>query len=122
MYNYKEFGECLRELLDTFKIKSSVLAKGINVDSSLVYKWLRGTRTPSYSSPYVELITNFFVKNIVNSHLKKSIVNKLLSWGFKVSESDELGIENAIRTALLEAQGYSIESDGNKKYRQKKIL
>ena len=46
MNNIKNFGECLSELIKVFNLNGSRLAKGINVDSSLVYKWLRNERVP----------------------------------------------------------------------------
>ena len=58
----KTFGECLKELIEIFNLNGSILAKGINVDSSLVYKWLRNERVPSYNSTHIDSIANFFVK------------------------------------------------------------
>ncbi|NLK35905.1 MAG: helix-turn-helix transcriptional regulator, partial [Gracilibacteraceae bacterium] len=69
------FGECLKKLLKIMNLKGSALAKGINVDPSLVYKWLRNERVPSYSSYHIDSITDFLMKCIINSFQHTKIIN-----------------------------------------------
>ena len=116
----KTFGECLKELMGVFNLKGSILAKGINVDSSLVYKWLRNERVPSYNSAYIDLIANFFVKNIINSFQKENVTKALRECGFQISDGDLISISNAIHTCLLETQGYSIEIYNKKSIDEKR--
>lgn len=71
MNNIRSFSDCLAELLKIYNLNGSKLAKGINVDSSLIYKWLRNERVPKYGTPYIDLITNYLVSNINNSFQKK---------------------------------------------------
>lgn len=124
MKNNKGFGDSLSELLKVFNLKGSRLARGINVDSSLIYKWLRNERVPSYNSTYIDLITNFFMNNISNSFQKEIIVEALKKLFLEELNTEAICIEEAIRTILREAQGYSIEllSKENNKKRQSKAL
>ncbi|MEA4847869.1 MAG: helix-turn-helix transcriptional regulator [Clostridiaceae bacterium] len=108
------FGECLKKLMEILNLKGSILAKGINVDPSLIYKWLRDERVPSYSSSHIDSIADFFMKCIINSFQQVKIINALRECGFKISEDNPINILDAIRKCLHEAQGYSIEiSAGN---------
>ncbi|MEA4827042.1 MAG: XRE family transcriptional regulator [Clostridium sp.] len=117
MKTNKSFGECLSELLKIFNIKGSSLSRAINVDSSLIYKWLGNKRVPSYNSPYINLITSFFVNNINNSFQKEIIIETLRKWSSK--ELDTINVEEEIRKHLLESQGYSIELLLNKNNKRK---
>jgi len=103
------FGECLSELLSIMNLKGCALAKGINVDPSLVYKWLRNERIPSYSSSHIDSIADFLMKRIINSYQKTKIANALREYGFEIADDDPKNIGNALRSYLFEAQGYSIE-------------
>lgn len=103
------FGECLTKLLRIMGMKGSVLAKGINVDPSLVYKWLRNERVPSYSSPHIDSITDFFMKCIINSFQRTKIINELKEYRFEIPGDDPKSFQSALRKYLLESQGYSIE-------------
>lgn len=47
--------------MQLFKISNSKLARGINVDASLVSRWKSGERTMSPSSPHVPAIASFFL-------------------------------------------------------------
>lgn len=71
------FGECLRLLLLALDISNNRLAKGINVDASLVSRWLHEQRIPSYNSDHLENIAVFLSENILNS-LQKNVYRKLL--------------------------------------------
>lgn len=54
------FGVCLKFLLTTLNIRMIQLAKAINVDSSLVSRWVHEKRIPS--SVYLDKISDFFVR------------------------------------------------------------
>jgi transcriptional regulator with XRE-family HTH domain len=54
------FGICLKFLLTTLNIRMSQLAKAINVDSSLVNRWVHEKRIPS--SIYLDNIAEFLAK------------------------------------------------------------
>jgi len=108
------FGVCLNKLLKIMNLKGSSLAKGINVDPSLVYKWLRNERIPSYNSSHIDSIVDFFMKCMFNSFQKMKIANALKEYGFEIADDDLKNLENALRSYLFEAQGYSIEVLTNK--------
>lgn len=116
----KTFGECLKKLMRIFNSKGSALARGINVDPSLVYKWLRNERVPSYNSSYISLIADYFEKCILNSFQQESITKALREFDSQISDRDPTSIMNAIRTCLLESQGYSIEICANQTIADKK--
>lgn len=109
MNNIRSFSDCLAELLKIYNLNGSKLAKGINVDSSLIYKWLRNERVPKYGTPYIDLITNYLVSNINNSFQKKNIMYALNKWSLQKTDLLDINISKIISSTLLEAQGYSIE-------------
>ncbi|MGD9892058.1 MAG: helix-turn-helix domain-containing protein [Dehalococcoidia bacterium] len=49
-----EFGEVLGDLLDQRHVRTGDLARQLQVDPSLVQKWLRGARVPKPNAGYVE--------------------------------------------------------------------
>lgn len=111
------FGECLQYLLSVFNISINRLSKAINVDSSLVNRWIHGTRIPAYRTPYIESITEYLSKNIQNSfqiqHLNELYLNVC-----KKHDPVHCNKEK-IRIMLLEAQGYSIECKKNERKRNR---
>ncbi|MPQ33239.1 hypothetical protein E4V42_17595 [Clostridium estertheticum] len=112
-----KFGECLQLLLSSLDMSNNRLAKGINVDSSLISRWLHEQRIPSYNGDYIESITNFLSKNILNSIQEQRLndVFKLICGNAYI----RISMKNKIMKALLEAQGCSLE--GKKIRTNKKI-
>ncbi|MBW9170348.1 hypothetical protein K2F43_03910 [Clostridium estertheticum] len=112
-----KFGECLQLLLSSLDMSNNRLAKGINVDSSLISRWLHEQRIPSYHGNYIESITNFLYKNILNS-IQEQRLNDVLN----IVCGDayiKISMRNKIMKALLETQGCSLE--GKKIITNKKI-
>ncbi len=107
------FGECLKLLLSTLDISNSRLSKAINVDSSLVSRWIHGKRVPPYNSSYIESISDYLSSNIHNT-LQEQQINEIFQNACLEEEITD-GNKEKIKKILLEAQGYSIE--GNKKKR-----
>ena len=74
MANMK-FGECLKQLLSILGISMNQLSKAINVDSSLVNRWVNDKRIPLYNTSYIEHISEYLSKNVTNTfqiqHLNK---------------------------------------------------
>ncbi|MCB2339636.1 hypothetical protein [Clostridium estertheticum] len=112
-----KFGECLQLLLSSLDMSNNRLAKGINVDGSLISRWLHEQRIPSYNGNYIESITNFLYKNILNS-IQVQRLNDALNI---VCGNDyiRISMKNKIMKALLEAQGRSLE---DKKIRTNKKI
>lgn len=102
------YGECLSEILLALNIKASWLAREINIDSSLVYKWIRNERVPSYESPYINLILKSIVKRLSNSSSKKAIIEVLNSYGVEVLETNDTHILKLLRFILESSQYHSI--------------
>lgn len=101
------FGECLKFLLSTLDISMNRLSKAINVDNSLVNRWVHGKRIPSYGTAYINSIAEYLSKNIHNTFQMKRLNELLLS----ICKDSDLRCSNEekIKKILLEAQGYSIE-------------
>jgi hypothetical protein len=55
------FHERLAILMSLFKINSSKLARGINVDASLVSRWKSGERRMGANSPHIPALATFFL-------------------------------------------------------------
>lgn len=106
------FGDCLKLLLSTLDISNSRLSKAINVDSSLVNRWINGKRVPPYNSNHVENISEFLSRNVYNTLQRQQIDNIYLD----VCSSKEVddNIREKIKSILLETQGYSIECNKRK--------
>lgn len=107
----KTFGDCLGLFLKTLDISSSRLAKGINVDASLVNRWLHGKRIPSYHTDYVESISEYLSHCIFNSYQEQNIDETIKNiCGANDPWPSSVGFKHKIKTVLHESQGYSIEN------------
>jgi len=104
---YITFGDCLKTMLATLDISINRLSKAINVDSSLVNRWIHGKRIPAYNTCYIENISEYLSKNIRNSFQLQHI-NELCLNVCKDCDSEDSD-KKKIMSALLEAQGYSLE-------------
>lgn len=70
------FGEELRRLMQ--KMPVSTLARGITVDKSAVYRWLRNIRTPSLNTDHVDHIATFLKLGLQDiERLKQAQVRSL---------------------------------------------
>lgn len=103
------FGECLAAILSALDLKCSKMAKEINVDPSLIYKWLREERVPSYDTPYIELISSYIANKISNSFQMEAITDLLKINGIEIKENSSAEIKNKIIMWLQESQGYSLK-------------
>ncbi|MBU3144121.1 hypothetical protein [Clostridium sp. CF012] len=101
-----KFSECLRLLLSALDMSNNRLAKGINVDSSLVSRWLHEQRIPSYNSNHLEAIALFLSKSILNS-LQEQRLNEYIN---TINIDITLNAKDKIMKVLLESQGYSMDS------------
>ncbi len=57
-----QFHEKLNVLMDVFKISNSKLARGINVDASLISRWKTGERKIATNSPHVPALATYFLR------------------------------------------------------------
>ena len=55
------FDQKLKYLMHLFKVSNSKLARGINVDASLVSRWKSGERAMSVNSPHIPAVATYFV-------------------------------------------------------------
>ena len=104
---YIKFSDCLRLLLTNLGISSNRLSKAINVDSSLVNRWINGKRIPSYQTSYIGQISEFMAKNIYNTYQQQKISDLITEVCGSYDPSQT--IKEQIQHMLSEAQGYSIE-------------
>ncbi len=118
------YGECLSDILGALSLKSSKLAREINIDSSLIYKWLRNERVPSYESPYIDLILNRIAKKLTNHSQKNALIEVLSKYDIQLLESSDACILDNLKLILQNSQGYSISlhnkiKSQNKLYRSR---
>ncbi len=102
-----KFGECLKLLISALDISINRLAKAINVDNSLVNRWIHGKRVPSYNTLYIERISEYLSKNVHNSIQLEQLNNILLEVCRDTGAIADL--QEKIRLTLKESQGYSFE-------------
>jgi transcriptional regulator with XRE-family HTH domain len=114
------FCDCLRQLLADLGISSSRLAKAINVDSSLVNRWINGKRIPSYHTDYIEKIADYLYKNIHNTFQEQLIHTLTADVCGSIAPNETL--KDQIQFLLQEAQGYSMECAQSEKTQAKKCL
>lgn len=104
-----DFSECLNELMRAADLKNSKLAKAINVDASLIYKWLNNKSIPPYNSRHIDLIAHQVLKNTNNSYQSKNLnefLKKNITGCFEINENNKFDL---LKNILSESQGYSIE-------------
>ncbi len=75
------FANRLTLLLRQFNISNAKLAKAINVDPSLVSKWINGKRVPASNSMYILQIAEYFLKNLHDTY-EQPLLLELLSAEF----------------------------------------
>ncbi len=107
------FGECLKLLLSSLDISNNRLSKAINVDCSLVNRWIHGKRVPPYNSNYIESISEYLSHNVYNT-IHEQHINSIFLKAFADIEMAS-DIKKKIEMVLLEAQGHSIELSKKKK-------
>lgn len=107
MASYLKLGECLKLLLSAAGISINRLSKAINVDSSLVNRWVNDKRIPPYNTNYIDNISEYLSKNIKNSYQIQHL-NELYEAVCQDSDLN-MNIKDKIMKILFEAQGYSIE-------------
>ena len=84
------FDQKLRGLMQLFKISNSKLARGINVDASLVSRWKSGERAISETSPHVPAIASYFLK--LNAyHYQKEFLDYILKSRLPENLSNDMG-------------------------------
>ncbi len=100
------FAECLKILLKNFDINMSQLSRAINVDSSLISRWCKGTRIPPYGTSYIDNISEHLSKNIYHSYQIILLDDLLLD----LYDQEDLAETNEIKIKkiLLKALDYSI--------------
>lgn len=116
-----EFGQCLKYLLDIVDISGSRLARIITVDPSLINKWINGSRVPPYNTLYIDSISDYISKNIINSYQNKRINEFLEMFDLKSKIDEKADMTFKIKLALQEAQGYSLEKRRVKKRKKEKF-
>ncbi|MDF2986052.1 MAG: helix-turn-helix transcriptional regulator [Eubacterium sp.] len=102
-----KFGECLKLLISSLDISINRLAKAINVDNSLVNRWIHGKRVPSYNTLYIDRISEYLSKNVHNTIQLEHLNNVLLEVCRDTGAVADL--QEKIRITLKESQGYSFE-------------
>ncbi len=71
------FEQKLNTLMHLFKLSNSKLARGINVDPSLVSRWRSGERRMSSNSPHVPAIASYFL-HLNAYHYQRDYLDRIL--------------------------------------------
>jgi len=95
------FGKVTTTLTST----ASKLAKYINVDASLVSRWLKGTRLPGLNSNYNKAIAKYIYSRIKNTFQLNEILRYHMELDPNVSRIKE--VEDQILYVLTESRGFS---------------
>ncbi len=102
------FGECFSDILHTLNIKSSKLARELNIDASLVYKWLRSERIPPVDSPYIELFIGYLAKKPLNPQQKMDLTEIISRYGINLSGTNDAEILGKLELLLRNVQRQAI--------------
>ncbi len=113
MESVLEFGECLKIMLSPLNITYNQLARGINVDPSLVSRWINNKRVPPYNSNHVQNIAKFISNSIANDQQEQSITEVIYMFNSNKKNDKFKSIEDRLENILLVGQEYSIERRKN---------
>ncbi|WIV13012.1 helix-turn-helix transcriptional regulator [Proteiniborus sp. MB09-C3] len=113
MKSILEFGECLRIILSSLNMTYNQLARGINVDPSLVSRWVNNKRVPSYNSNHIQNIAKFISNSITNVQQKQSITEAIHMLNRNKKNDKFKKIEDILENILLVGQEYSIANKKN---------
>jgi transcriptional regulator with XRE-family HTH domain len=108
LFNKMTFGKCLKLLLTTLNIPMSHLAKAINVDNSLVSRWVHEKRIPSYVASYIDNIAEYLSRKLLNTYQIK-ILDELYYDLIEHDHVREITNSEKIRALLYDSLNYSIE-------------
>lgn len=120
MTNKSDLSKCLSELLSILNISGRALARGINVDPSVISRWKTGKRQLPYESNYLELISIFLSNNVVTALQQKKITDIILKYNIQVDIENSLNMNECIYNILLETQKNSIPENYNNVYTENK--
>ncbi|WOO37565.1 helix-turn-helix transcriptional regulator [Anaerocolumna sp. AGMB13020] len=111
MTNDMTFGKCLKSLLAVLDISMNRLAKALNVDSSLVNRWVHEVRVPSYNTLYIENIAEYLSRYTMNTVQLERIEELYQQFSFGLVP--DISTKEKIKKMLLESQGVSLEKKKN---------
>lgn len=115
------YSECLSGILSALNMKSSKLSREINIDSSLIYKWLRNERVPSNESPYIELILDSIMKRLDNLVQRNAVIELLAKYEVPLSSPTEESLKFSLRLFLQSSQNYSLKVQNKLKHSRKNV-
>ncbi len=109
MESVLEFGECLKIMLSSLNITYNQLARGINVDPSLVSRWINNKRVPPYNSNHIQNIAKYISNSITNGQQEQSITEVIYMFNSNKKNDNFKKMEDRLENILLVVQEYSIE-------------
>lgn len=102
------FSECMQQLLSILDVSGSKLAKAINIDPSLVNKWVNQKRIPPVHSNYINEIANYLSRNIVLPAQERKLKDIARCAGILYEEKEIADSYILIKNMLLKAYDCSI--------------
>lgn len=118
MNSKMKFGKCLKLIITNLDISINRLSKAINVDTSLVNRWVNEKRIPAYNSNYIESISEYISNNLHNSFHNQQI--EAIYNNICTNSEPVISIKDKIYRILKEAQGYSFECKKHDKKSEEK--
>lgn len=117
------FDQKLKYLMHLFKVSNSKLARGINVDASLVSRWKSGERVMSANSPHIPAVATYFL-HLNTYQYQKEALDHILTMQNQVAEirdedqrvlalSDWLVSSEPLYTAVISEKPESPVTTGN---------
>ena len=73
-YASMSFGEKLKLMLDILDISNIMIARALNVDTSLISRMKNGERIPKKDSTLVNLMCTYFLKKIKTTHISEDTI------------------------------------------------
>ncbi len=110
-----EYKFCLKKLLHILNISENRLAKGINVDPSLISRWVNGKRPISTKSNYIEDISLYLSKS-VNDKFQIRAIEDMCKLHEIETKVDINNIKECIYNLIATSQRRIIASPYSKKY------
>jgi transcriptional regulator with XRE-family HTH domain len=109
---FVKFGHCLSELLAIRGWSAAQLAQMLRIDASYVRRWIRGERTPSLNSGYIDQIAETLCEGLDKSYKKAAKV----AFEQALAEMEDItgskrSLHESVRQLLHNAQVASLSMD-----------
>ncbi|MEN8906241.1 MAG: helix-turn-helix transcriptional regulator [Clostridiales bacterium] len=108
------FADLLFKLLKIYNVKNIKLALALNVDPSLISKWINGKRIPSASSHYINGIINYLLTLNIDKNEYKT-VDLFVKYNFRNLniQEKEVFLYKYIKNSISNSENLYLRKDNN---------